>query len=102
MDKLLAASEAQAAKKLHAALPANPRAAIRPMEAVLALLACWLLMAWLDGGNLAAQIVEERHQQIVGCISQYGPGERWARTNTPKCAPMVEAPAYILTMPVSQ
>lgn len=94
--------EAQATAKLSVALPDNPRAAIRPMEAVLALLACWLGVAWLGGGNLASQIVEERHQQIVGCISQYGPGERWSRTNPLKCAPMVDAPAYVMTMPVGQ
>ena len=36
----------------------------RPRSYVLALIALALLMAWLDGGNLGAQIVEERRSNL--------------------------------------
>jgi hypothetical protein len=37
-----------------------------------------------------------------GCIAQYGPGERYARPKRLECAQMVEAPAYVMTMPVGR
>lgn len=97
--------QARAEQKLHSALPANPRAAIRPAEAVLILVFLALLVAWLDSGNLAAQIVEEKHDRIMeqrGCIAQYAAGERYAKKKPQQCAPMVEAPNHILAIPVGQ
>jgi hypothetical protein len=78
-------------------------APVRIKEKVLALVACFLAVGYLEGGELGVQIVQERHQQVAqGCAAQYGPGERWARTKPLRCAPMVDAPAYVMTMPVGQ
>lgn len=89
--------EAQAAKKLHAALPVNPRAGIRPMEAVWFLIACVLFVSHLENSDVSHQVIEESHAQ-EGCIAQHAAGERYAKPMT--CAPMVEAPNHILSLPI--
>ena len=92
--------EAKAATKLLAALPADQPAGIRPMECVWALIALYLFTAWLESSDVSNKVIEERHA-IQGCIAQFGPGEHH-RNPKFQCAPMVEAPATALTMPVSQ
>jgi hypothetical protein len=93
-------SEEQATAKLSVALPDNPRAAIRPMEAVWALVAIWLFASYLESSDVSQQVIAEK--KLEGCIAQYGPGERAMKPKPLSCAPMVEAPNYVLTMPVSQ
>ena len=73
-------------------------APVRIKEKVLALIACFLAVGYLEGGELATKVVQERYAQ-EGCISQFGPGE-YHRNPKFRCAPMVEAPNYVLTMPV--
>jgi hypothetical protein len=91
-------AEEQAAQKLHAALPANPRAGIRPMEAVWALAAFVLFSAHLEKSDVSHKVVQERYAQ-EGCVAQFGPGE-YHRNPKFRCAPMVEAPNYVLTRPI--
>jgi hypothetical protein len=78
-------------------------APVRIKEKVLALIACFLAVGYLEGGELATKVVQERQQVLErGCIAQYGAGERYARKKPLGCAQMVEAPNSILTYPVSQ
>jgi N-dimethylarginine dimethylaminohydrolase len=75
-------------------------APVRIKEKVLALIACFLAVGYLEGGELATKVVQERYAQ-EGCVAQFGPGE-YHRNPKFRCAPMVEAPNYVLTMPVGQ
>lgn len=76
-------------------------APVRIKEKVLALIACFLAVGYLEGGELAVKVVQERQQVLErGCISQYAAGERYARKKPMKCAPMVEADATAMTRPV--
>ena len=56
----LDASEAQAAQKLHAALPANPRAEVRPMELLWIVLAFFLLAMYLDATDVNQYVIAEK------------------------------------------
>lgn len=76
--------------------PSTPR----PMEAVWALIALVLFSAYLE--STWAPVEQAVAKEARGCISQYGPGERYARPKPEKCAPMVEAPNSILTMPLAE
>ena len=68
--------------------------------AVLALIAIVLLMAHVESRSFPTE--QAVAQEARGCIAQYGPGERYARPKPEKCAPMVEAPNYILSMPLAE
>ena len=56
----LDAPEAQAAQKLHAALPANPRAEVRPMELLWIVLAFFLLAIYLDATDVNQYVIAEK------------------------------------------
>ena len=90
-------AEAQAAQKLHAALPADKPTGIRPMEAVWALIALFLFMSWLERSDVSQDVIAEK--KLEGCIAQFGPGE-YHRNPRFQCAPMVEAPATAMTPPL--
>jgi hypothetical protein len=92
-------SEEQATAKLSVALPANPRAAIRPMELCYIVGFFFLFAIYLDATDVSDQVIAERRAQIEGCIAQYAAGERYAKPKPPKCAPMVEA-NHVLTLPL--
>ena len=97
----LRAAEERAATKLLAAEPADKPDGIRPMEAVWALAAFVLFSAYIQKSDVSHQVVQERQQVLErGCISQYAAGERYARPKPLNCAPMVEAPNYIMTSPI--
>jgi len=55
--------------------PSKPR--IR--EYLLGLACCALLVAYLDSGNLGAQIVDERQQHLASCQRDRENAERYAR-----------------------
>jgi hypothetical protein len=75
-------------------------APVRVTEKVLALVACFLAVGYLEGGELGVQIVRERQQVLErGCVAQYAAGERYAKRKPLACAPMVEA-NHILTLPL--
>ena len=63
MDKDLAASEAQAAQKLHAALPADKPAGIRPMEAVWFLIAAVLFLMHLESSDVSTYVIAEKKNE---------------------------------------
>lgn len=68
--------------------------------AVIAMFAAAMTGASLSDSTdatVTAAIVAER-----GCIAQYGPGERYARAKPEACVPMVDAPPYILSMPIAE
>jgi hypothetical protein len=73
-------------------------APVRLKEKVLALIACFLAVGYLEGGELGTKVVQERYAQ-EGCVAQFGPGE-YHRNPKFRCAPMVEAPNYILSLPL--
>jgi hypothetical protein len=72
----------------------------RVMEYVLGLVCIVLLSMHLESNSFPVERAIAKETR--GCIAQYGPGERYARPKPEKCAPMVEAPSYILSMPVGQ
>ena len=72
MDALRQA-EAQAAQKLHAALPAETPAGIRPMECVWFLIALVLFLAHLEKSDVSHQVIAEK-AQLAECktrVRQY-------------------------------
>ena len=92
------AYQSRAAQKLHAAEFADKPAGIRPMEAVWALIAIFLFMSWLERSDVSQDVIAEK--KLEGCIAQFSAGE-YHRNPKFKCAPMVEAPATAMTMPVT-
>ena len=92
-------TEEQASAKLSLALPADQPAGIRPMECVWALIALWLFVSYLESSDVSDQVIAQK--KIEGCIAQFGPGDHH-RNPRFQCAPMVEAPATAMTMPVGQ
>ena len=74
--------------------PARPRV----MEYVLGLLCIVLLSMHLESKSFPVERAIAKETR--GCIAQYAASERWIKRKPMSCAPMVEAPNYVLTSPI--